>query len=230
MQRLPQSESLAAVTKALELDVLDASALGSLMPLKPGAMPGAMPKGYSMGSTSVANEAAIAAQLTWLARVEAALSAGEKSQQPVAERPDAGTLHATHAPESPAPDRSPSTRREQSDESCTPDHRKAQGSPLPRLRGFWSMMLPAGMGEQLAQWAATGIPSSDKFSHDPGLHMPASPTYEATTPSSSKSVLQVPALSSSPKSLRRLFGGLDGGMINVRRIRRSRANSTITWL
>jgi hypothetical protein len=44
------------------------------------------------------------------------------------------------------------------------------------MRGFWQacgfnsmgMMLSGGMGEQLAHWIATGAPSIDLFSYDPG--------------------------------------------------------------
>lgn len=60
-------------------------------------------------------------------------------------------------------------------ESFTPDHKPLVG-PQPRVRGFWQacgfnsmgMMLSGGMGEQLAQWIATGAPSIDMFSYDPG--------------------------------------------------------------
>ena len=60
-------------------------------------------------------------------------------------------------------------------EAFTPDHKPLVG-PQPGLRGFWQacgfnsmgMMLSGGMGEQLATWVATGAPTIDLFSYDPG--------------------------------------------------------------
>ena len=59
-------------------------------------------------------------------------------------------------------------------EAFTPDHKPLVG-PQPGVRNFWQacgfnsmgMMLSGGMGEQLAQWVATGGPSIDMFAYDP---------------------------------------------------------------
>jgi sarcosine dehydrogenase len=55
-------------------------------------------------------------------------------------------------------------------EAFTPDHKPLVG-PQPYVRGLWQacgfnsmgMMLSGGMGEQLAQWIATGAPTIDLF-------------------------------------------------------------------